>query len=67
MRMMDLRDDCKISHLGGHCLGQILCKVELPKATEFDGTRVRKLGPKGGYVAFSHICLCGFDLTTSAT
>ena len=35
MVLMDLMDDCKISRLGVHCLGQILCEVRLPKAIEF--------------------------------
>ena len=35
MMLMDLMDDCKISHLEVYCLGQILCKVDLPKAMEF--------------------------------
>ena len=32
---MDLIDDRKISHLWVHCWGQILCEVDLLKATAF--------------------------------
>ena len=35
MMLLDMMDDCKISHLGLHCLGQILHKANLPKAIEF--------------------------------
>ena len=33
--LMDLMDDCKISHLDVHCSGQILCEVDSPKAVDF--------------------------------
>ena len=33
--LMDLMDDCKISHLGAHCLRQVLYKVDFPRAIEF--------------------------------
>ena len=35
--LTDLMGDCKISHFGVHCSGQILCEVELPKVIEFFG------------------------------
>ena len=33
MMLMEM-DDCTISHLEVHCLRQILCEVDLPKASE---------------------------------
>ena len=30
-----MMDGCKISHLEAHCLSQILCEVDMPKATRF--------------------------------
>ena len=33
--LMDLMDDCKISHLEVHCSGRILCEVDLSKAIEY--------------------------------
>ena len=38
--LMDLKDACKISHLGIHCLGQILYEVDLPKAIEFSTSSI---------------------------
>ena len=34
MMLMDLMDDCKISHLEFHCSRRIPCEVDLPKAVE---------------------------------
>ena len=45
MMWMDLMDDCKISHLEVHCLGKILCEVDLPKAIERGGRPVQILDP----------------------
>ena len=36
--MMDLMHDYKISHLGVHCLGQVLCEVEIPKEIQLLGS-----------------------------
>ena len=41
--LMDLMDDGKISHFVVHCLQQILCKVDLPKAIETEMLNLKQL------------------------
>ena len=50
--LMDPMDDCKISHLEVHCLGQILCEVDLLKAIELRKKKFRGVGVLAAFRKF---------------